>query len=73
MYSSSPLSSNGEFQIVVLIPAIRTERIGFPDAAPFMQMATDAGNVPVVQFGWAFVAANHGYLRTRSSGPILAM
>ena len=55
---------------MVLMPTTCTERIGFPDVAPFMWMVTKAGNVLVVQSGWALVAANQGYPRTRSSGPI---
>ena len=61
------------FHTEVLIPATCTERIGFPDAAPFVWMVTDAGSVPVAQLGWAFVVANHGYPSTRSSGPISVM
>ena len=73
MYNSSPFLRSGTFRTVVLIPATCTERIGFPDAAPFMWMVTEAGNVPVAQSGQAFVAANHGYPRTRLLGPMSAI
>ena len=73
MYNSSPSSRKVGQCIVVHVPATFIERIGFPDAAPLVRIVTDSGSVPVVQSGRALVAANHGYPKTRSSGPMSAI
>ena len=73
MYSSSPSSRSGGHCVLVLTPATFSGGIGFPDAAPLVQMVTVAGSVPSVQLGWTFMAVNQGYPNTRSSGPMSAM